>query len=462
MPPPFITFIARKLKTLFGVKRPQDPPAWRSHEVDLLASDAERDTTGHNIPDYLQPAVSGFAPVPPVFTRELLQGYAKLRHEIVNNKQKDKVTGLDLHGKRVNIWKRSGPLDDTVEIHYMTAVEMHPDLHTKVPLSPKLKLLYTVNGIYKQEDIRNKSSILSPVVITSSRKNGTDQRTLLNDRRTSRKSLGKTLTERSTNRTSAKQRNRHKRSTDRSSMSMISNYSMEEWRDIWQEAQELWLRSPACRQLKAGVKKHARSLTYINKIVCFELNTGSTSIAKHLFVFTMASIFKSMRLPHRSGPESWKYSFSTPEEPMNIILQDATYTDMQKTLLKDLYHEGELNFVHDPDGLLEIDDCTIVIAPTVLRDYPLMQICADLPRPAAFIVEAFRPHDHAGAPCVDLKRALYTWYDRDSPRVAKMLNPGIQFRHAGDAADDWKPRPPDLRRCGSPHVDLSWLASTDL
>ncbi|KAF2031167.1 hypothetical protein EK21DRAFT_111206 [Setomelanomma holmii] len=152
-----------------------------------------------------------------------------------------------------------------------------------------------------------------------------------------------------------------------------------------------------------------------------------------------------------------------PCEPMRLVLQGA-YTKTEKQVLKEMYTDGRIDFVSDPDGLLQIGNTAVVFAPTVPREYPLMQILADdFQRPAAFIVEQFRPHAFSDEPCVDPQRTMYTLLDRDTPRVVRMLDPGIQYDHAGDGLNGWKPTKEELSKCSrSPHSDFSWLAQTDL
>lgn len=46
-----------------------------------------------------------------------------------------------------------------------------------------------------------------------------------------------------------------------------------------------------------------------------------------------------------------------------------------------------MNFVCDPDGLLEIDEHTMVIGICLPMNFPLLQICADIARPVAIIMD---------------------------------------------------------------------------
>ncbi|KAH7083662.1 hypothetical protein FB567DRAFT_409095, partial [Paraphoma chrysanthemicola] len=101
----------------------------------------------------------------------------------------------------------------------------------------------------------------------------------------------------------------------------------------------------------------------------------------------------------------------------------------------------------------------LVFAIDVPNTFPLMQICADLPHPAAFIIEAFCPHATPNTPCINTQHETFTWHDRDSPRVARMLDPGKCYNHVND---DWKRMSWDPDDFGVVHENFNWLAKTDL
>ncbi|KAF2031166.1 hypothetical protein EK21DRAFT_111205 [Setomelanomma holmii] len=145
MPESFLSRFIRKPKSppVAGLDRDPGQDAGKLLEVDLSIIETKR------------------------WSAYQLRKYSKLRQDIFNNKDQNTIKGPNIDGTEVNIWRRNGPLDDTMEIQYMTAAEMHPDLHTKVPLSEKLKDLYAISDVDKDQVERGNFLIISPVVIKS-------------------------------------------------------------------------------------------------------------------------------------------------------------------------------------------------------------------------------------------------------------------------------------------------------
>jgi hypothetical protein len=108
-------------------------------------------------------------------------------------------------------------------------------------------------------------------------------------------------------------------------------------------------------------------------------------------------------------------------------------------LLKDLYrimsgdaYRSTLRFVDNPDGLLAVDQNTLVISAFLPVQYAMPQIIADLfvsssKGPAAFLCDNLTIH---------AEKRVYTMKDRMSPAVARMLTPGYAQLH--DAFQDNK------------------------
>jgi hypothetical protein len=81
---------------------------------------------------------------PPAFTRTRDSSYAVARDRILAHFEK--YHDADLKGIKRLIWVRSTPEDDHVWMEFLTAVELHPSLHVKDNLSPKLRKLYKYNA----------------------------------------------------------------------------------------------------------------------------------------------------------------------------------------------------------------------------------------------------------------------------------------------------------------------------
>jgi hypothetical protein len=95
-------------------------------------------------------------------------------------------------------------------------------------------------------------------------------------------------------------------------------------------------------------------------------------------------------------------------------------------------YRSMLRFVDDPDGLLSVDEDTLVISAFLPVQYPIPNIIADLfasssKGPAAFLCDNLT---------VDTRKRVYTMKDRMSPAIARMLTPGYAQLH--DAFQDDK------------------------
>jgi hypothetical protein len=67
----------------------------------------------------------------PVFTRERLEEYAKVRDGILTNKNRIQYFSRDLEDNNRRIWERRSTDDDTVTFHYLSRVELDASLHKR-------------------------------------------------------------------------------------------------------------------------------------------------------------------------------------------------------------------------------------------------------------------------------------------------------------------------------------------
>ena len=110
----------------------------------------------------------------------------------------------------------------------------------------------------------------------------------------------------------------------------------------------------------------------IDKIVCFGLGFLSNpnqfgerrSHIQHASALTIASTLAN-RYPY--------------QHPIRIYAQDPRYTDLDKSFLSSV----GVTVLRDPNGLLEVDERTLVFS--VAPDVCVRQIVADLSRPAAMV-----------------------------------------------------------------------------
>jgi hypothetical protein len=156
---------------------------------------------------------------------------------------------------------------------------------------------------------------------------------------------------------------------------------------------------------------HVLSSSFVNvtTIVCFGLGMtqdkeGYTAGAhQHILAFKLASHTSVQRFCQRES-----------RQLTQVVLQDPAYIKEDK---EELYEAGVRygvipHFVSDPDGLPAINKNAIVIAIGLPPDYPLLQICADLLRPAGFIIDHCRQEQRA---------RMYTCDDVSTPKVNGML-----------------------------------------
>ncbi|KAH3979317.1 hypothetical protein HBI25_121700 [Parastagonospora nodorum] len=174
------------------------------------------------------------------------------------------------------------------------------------------------------------------------------------------------------------------------------------------------VRESAVQGFNKSIDNAIEDLVQVRKVVCFGLGSLrfkedlTSCLNQHFFAFHIASRLNAVRNEHDGN--------------VRVLLQDLGYTPLDKLLLAEGYTGGQLGFVCEPDGLLEIDEHTMVIGIYLPMYFPLLQICADIARPVAIITDRVK---------ADTKKSKYSWRDRDSPRVARMLENYECFQELG-------------------------------
>ncbi|KAF2438633.1 hypothetical protein P171DRAFT_491289 [Karstenula rhodostoma CBS 690.94] len=165
---------------------------------------------------------------------------------------------------------------------------------------------------------------------------------------------------------------------------------MVEWRNQLQRTKKLWKDSIACTEVRDAILSCPKTVR-ITRIVCFGLGTLTRQgkgldldlnrVLEHLMVFQLAETLDIYHLEKNS---------SSP--PVEVFLQDPMYQEKDQQLLREL-REG-VKSVDDPHGLLAINRDTLVIAAFVPKDFPVMQIIADMfeedQGPAGFLIDNIR------------------------------------------------------------------------
>ncbi|KAG9191286.1 hypothetical protein G6011_09374 [Alternaria panax] len=188
----------------------------------------------------------------------------------------------------------------------------------------------------------------------------------------------------------------------------------------------------------------------IKRIVCFGLGKMMMSpsqrthsmIWQHMSVLSIAKTLK--RYYNEAGKKPGK---------VQIVLQEPKYVQSDWTLISELHQamgceaSSEIQFVDDPDGLLEIDSNTMIIAPNLAYAFPWYQILADLfasgSGPAVMI------GDHVS---VNNEQVAYALRDCGSPAVARFLTE--RYVQVQKAAED--PGPAILQSGGYAALRNFW------
>jgi hypothetical protein len=173
---------------------------------------------------------------------------------------------------------------------------------------------------------------------------------------------------------------------------------------------QLWATSRAAQHFRNLITSFAPWATPIKKIVCFGLGTFSEKagfyggVLQHMSVCTMARHMDSL------CPSSPK---------VRIIVQDPAYTPTDRAILHWLYSDPYITVLYDPEGMIAVDEHTLVVAPFLPKAYPLMQLLTGKfeggTGPAGFLCDEMELSE---------EKVWYICIDRDSPEVVKMLKSG--------------------------------------
>ncbi|KAJ4356566.1 uncharacterized protein N0V89_004600 [Didymosphaeria variabile] len=306
----------------------------------------------------------------PIFTREFLRYIAKKKDDADSALQKDKSLTLfhtprieePGHGDRFIIGEVRDSHhydDDIVSVRYLSRVELHPEFQQLRRTSESVGLLREYN-----DDVDTEGDWL-PVPFALQ------------------------LVER-----------------DQSTYHADVN-KMGEWRDHLQQMKKFWINSKACKDIGDAI---LGCPIPVQRIVCFGLGTlpfeakDFNRVLEHLMVLQLAELLDETNKEKGSSIS-----------PVEVFLQDPAYQKKDRQLLQGL-RQG-VKFVEDPQGVLAIDQNTLVIGAFVPTAFPLMQIMADSfeegQGPAAFLIDNIqRRCDEPG---------MYKSNDRLSPRAEHMV-----------------------------------------
>jgi hypothetical protein len=219
--------------------------------------------------------------------------------------------------------------------------------------------------------------------------------------------------------------------------------TMGSWRNSWSGLGKSPMLTFDSKLMEEALSSLAGNFVNVTSIVCFGLGplqdkNGYTAGAhQHMLAFKLAVQISVRRLFQRGF-----------RQLTQVVLQDSAYNDKDKEELIEAGVRYGVNplFVSDPDGLLAINKNSIVIAIGLPPEYPLLQICTDLPRPAAFIIDHCRQEQ---------KARMYTADDVSTPKVEGML--WFQYHHM-------KPPGKTLRSGFNASNDrrLAWLRDVQL
>lgn len=180
-----------------------------------------------------------------------------------------------------------------------------------------------------------------------------------------------------------------------------------------QESKKLWEKSDLREQFHRAFRSAlalGSKATRIKRIACFGLGSlqfnHSTRELQHLSIFDLAmTLENAYRSEGSEAPE------------VEVVLQDPLYVRKDHILLGELYRN--VRFAEDPDGILDIDEETLVVGVYVPTNFPILQVVADMfdegAGPAGFLI------DHVEHRHVDKNSGMYRSNDRLSPRAYRMI-----------------------------------------
>lgn len=183
----------------------------------------------------------------------------------------------------------------------------------------------------------------------------------------------------------------------------LDHVSMEKWRSELERLQTIWMSSRS----RVPFRKTFRG-AHIKRIVCFGLGSLDFSRGQeelqHIAIIDLANMLdrEQGNLSAASKVEVW--------------FQDPSYKTKDKILLNGL-RDG-IRYTEDPEGLLGINEETLVVGVFLPYDFPLMQIVGDMfdegHGPAGFIVNNIQSEIDRDDPVFNIRNRL-------SPRTTNML-----------------------------------------
>ena len=195
------------------------------------------------------------------------------------------------------------------------------------------------------------------------------------------------------------------------------------------KAKQLWDWSTCKETLVHVVQKTTKDCVRVDKIVCLALGhlretRKASPHVQHLAACTIATTLEEIHsdihepqgaIPHKIKGKSMGKREGKPEPETKIRIpitaQDPTYAPTDIKALKQL--TPKISVVDDPDGLLSIDERTLVI--TRFCNSAVQEVIADLvPKGPAAIFGNLWPRKN--------KRAWYPETDRNAPRVVEMYD----------------------------------------
>ncbi|KAI4614383.1 hypothetical protein J4E83_007035 [Alternaria metachromatica] len=306
----------------------------------------------------------------PVYTRALLERVKdwvdRIRGEFTlpsNQRVLDHVDASGLNNKSYRVWNRDDVNANTIQVEYLSRVEMHPDFQSRYgDHSEQIRTLRRYNKDHKQDCINTPYTFI------------TFDRCFFNEHKNTAK---------------------------------MRTY----WTTI-QQTKRLWIASAARRQLVEAFQETAKTCAPITQVVCFGI--GALNLKKnwyHSAIQYMAvfSIIQALNQYYRQAD---------PARPLiKLVLQDPNYETKDHEILRKLFNNNDnISFVSDPDGLLAIDAGTLVVTAYLPFHMPLVQIIADLisdnpgQGPAAILCDIME---------VDTEKREYSFSERTSPHVAR-------------------------------------------
>ncbi|PSN66094.1 hypothetical protein BS50DRAFT_635260 [Corynespora cassiicola Philippines] len=289
----------------------------------------------------------------PIFSKDLLRQVSEARKRIIEGKYKTSLEIPDVRGQLQVIWQppEGGREVESVTVEFLNHVELHPGFNPP-ECSPTVKLLQKYNGHTRH--------IPSPIVLRD---------------------------------TPGVQDLEH-----------LGEETIKSWNAMLVKIAGTWRASLSRKKLLEKLAGLMTKNTKITKIVGFGLGSLEMSGDKqHILQYLTAATI--------AGFLNQEYRRLEPNhEDMEIALQDPAYTSLDRYFLPRCY--GRTRIVENPDGFLEIDEHTLVMAPFLPIEVPFLQICADI------------PGGPAGIFCNKIgssKRPGFSIHQRSSPRVEKML-----------------------------------------